>query len=57
MTVRASTLRRLQGGDAGAAATAEQRLKELVKRNCQLAQGSEVLRRATGYVARDAPAR
>ncbi len=36
-----------------AAATAEQRLKELEKRNRQLEQENEVLRRATAYFARD----
>jgi transposase len=35
-----------------AAATAEQRLKELEKRNRQLEQENEVLRRATAYFAR-----
>jgi transposase len=36
-----------------AAATADQRLKELEKRNRQLEQENEVLRRATAYFARD----
>jgi hypothetical protein len=36
-----------------AAATAEQRLKELEKRNRQLKQENEVLRRATADFARD----
>lgn len=36
-----------------AAATAEQRLRELEKRNRQLEQENEVLRRATAYFARD----
>lgn len=36
-----------------AAATAEQRLKELEKRTRQLEQENEVLRRATTYFARD----
>ena len=36
-----------------AAASAEQRLKELEKRNRQLEQENEVLRRATAYFARD----
>lgn len=36
-----------------AAATAEQRLRELEKRNKQLEQENEVLRRATAYFARD----
>lgn len=36
-----------------AAATAEQRLKELAKRSRQLEQENEVLRRATAYFARD----
>ena len=35
------------------AATAAQRLKELEKRNRQLEQENEVLRRATAYFARD----
>ena len=34
-------------------ATAEQRLRELEKRNKQLEQENEVLRRATAYFARD----
>jgi transposase len=36
-----------------AAASAEQRLRELEKRNKQLEQENEVLRRATAYFARD----
>ena len=36
-----------------AAATAEERLKELEKRNRQLEHKNEVLRRATVYFARD----
>jgi transposase len=36
-----------------AAATADQRLRELEKRNKQLEQENEVLRRATAYFARD----
>jgi transposase len=36
-----------------AAATADQRLEELEKRNRQLEQENEVLRRATAYFARD----
>jgi transposase len=36
-----------------AAAPADQRLKELEKRNRQLEQENEVLRRATAYFARD----
>ena len=36
-----------------AAASAEQRLRDLEKRNKQLEQENEVLRRATAYFARD----
>jgi len=51
--------RRADGSAAGsamtsaAAATAEQRLRDLEKRNRQLEQENEVLRRATAYFARD----
>jgi transposase len=45
--------RSLAEGSPGAAVTAEQRLRDLEKRNKQLEQENEVLRRATAYFARD----
>jgi transposase len=51
--------RRADGSTSGSpvtpagAATAEQRLRDLEKRNRQLEQENEVLRRATAYFARD----
>jgi transposase len=45
--------RSLAGASPAAAASADQRLRDLEKRNKQLEQENEVLRRATAYFARD----